>query len=266
TAGADSTGRLPTGSERRSSAKEQHVAVGQPDLPAADDAWGCPGVLRFRRQDRLRVVHIERIAGRPRAGGDPRPWFQLLFPRADLPHGVVERRALENPGLQLALLVSRLEIEKDVWVDPLQAHDLALQRDRFGHVEVERIGVMGGSRDAERDQDHQQGYPQHMSHGSSFPFVNRRRLHTVLRPQYRFVTSPVAKTASHLYIRSCRLATNVEMSTGPAAIFGRRHLAWPSNPCGSSSTGRGAFAGIVSMPSRASALVRVSRRSHEENN
>ena len=55
-------GQFPCFSELRSSAKGQHIAVGELDLPACDDARGLSGVIGSRVQDRLLVVHKQRDA------------------------------------------------------------------------------------------------------------------------------------------------------------------------------------------------------------
>src|SRR5687768_1515620 len=88
---------------------------------------------------------------------------------------------MENPCLQFAFLILRLEIENDVWIDPSYAQDDTFQRHHLGHVEVVRIGVMGRRLDARREDHSQHGDSKSGSHEDSSRY--RGSVTGLLRPR-----------------------------------------------------------------------------------
>src|SRR5262245_48397238 len=124
---------------------------------------------------------------------------QPLLHRADLTQCVVERMAVENPRLRFAFVILRLEIDKDVRIDPFDALDLALQCDGV-LSEIQRVGVMRCRRGSGGDDDRQDGYHKRTCHGSSsngsgfhvrasrYGGQESRTLRTVRKPHYWFVT------------------------------------------------------------------------------
>src|SRR3977135_1589356 len=106
---------VPTLSERRSSAKGLNIAVGKPDLTGFYDARGFSGVIGSRRPDRQRGVQKKRGARWMNANGDGNPSLEPLL-QTHATQRVVERRAFENPCLQLTFFILRLEKQEDVGI------------------------------------------------------------------------------------------------------------------------------------------------------